>query len=76
MFVTEQIVGAYTQHQESSRLPAPHKHMREPIHCRWVEHHGPEISDLRPGGEPFADRNLAAANANVYETFRKVLRSA
>ena len=41
-----------------------------------VREAGGFVGTIEDGGELFADRNLAAANANVYETFRKVLRSA
>jgi myo-inositol-1(or 4)-monophosphatase len=41
-----------------------------------VREAGGFVGTIEDGGELFADRHIAAANANVYEAFRKVLRSA
>jgi myo-inositol-1(or 4)-monophosphatase len=41
-----------------------------------VREAGGFVGTIEDGGEIFADRNVAAANPNVYEAFRKVLRSA
>jgi myo-inositol-1(or 4)-monophosphatase len=41
-----------------------------------VREAGGFVGAIDDGAEPFAARNVAAANANVYEAFRKVLRAA
>jgi myo-inositol-1(or 4)-monophosphatase len=41
-----------------------------------VREAGGFVGTIEDGGELFVDRSIAAANADVYEAFRKVLRSA
>jgi hypothetical protein len=44
----QQVVRADGQHEERPEDHRPHHRVREPVHAGGVEHHGPEVRDLRP----------------------------
>jgi uncharacterized RDD family membrane protein YckC len=45
----------HAQHQKGSGQKSPKPDVHQALHAGRIEHHGPEIGDLRPGFQPFSD---------------------